>query len=59
MDIYAYAESIDYAADYMDMHTGYIYGIVEYHKNNLPQIPIYDNGRLIGFAVKNNKGMEE
>lgn len=25
MDIYAYAESIDYAADYYDHHTGYIF----------------------------------
>ena len=33
MDIYAYAESIDYLADYMDMTTGYIYKITE-AKNN-------------------------
>ena len=55
MDIYEYAKSINYAADYLDMHTGYIYGIVEYHKNKLDKIPIYDNGVLIGYARKNNQ----
>ena len=39
MEIYNYAKSINYAADYMDMHTMYTYHIQDYGnclKNNLP-----------------------
>ncbi len=65
MDIYNYAESIDYMADYYDMHTGYIYGIQEYgraKKFGLPTpaeiqfgsdgIIVYENSRPIGIAKK-------
>ena len=55
MDIYAYGESINWMADYMDMHTGLIYGLVDYHKHpeNYPDgIPVYEDGMLIGYAKK-------
>lgn len=51
MDIYNYAESINYAADYYDFHTGLIYAITE-AKNHDGKIPVYEDGRLIGFARK-------
>jgi len=67
MEIYSYAESIDYAADYMDMNTGYTYGIQEYgraKKFGLPTpgsmmfgkdgIIVYEDGKPIGVAVKEN-----
>jgi hypothetical protein len=51
MDIYKYAESINYAADYYDMKTGRIFKITEakFHDGN---IPVYEDGVCIGFAVK-------
>ena len=58
MDIYAYAESIDYGADYLDMHTGYIYHIQEYGralKMGLPTpgILVTDGeGNELGYAKK-------
>ena len=59
MDIYEYAESINYAADYLDQHTGYIYHIRDYKRLGLPQIPISDNGKIIGYAVKKDSNNEE
>jgi len=59
MDIYEYAESINYSADYLDQHTGYIYCIQDYKRLGLPQIPITDNGRIIGYAVKKDSKKEE
>lgn len=58
MDIYAYAKSIDYAADYWDHHTGYIYHIQEYGR----QLKFFgidigikvsdQDGNIIGYARK-------
>ena len=59
MDIYAYAESIGYGADYMDPHTGYIHGIQAYGRAlkfglPTPGILVYDSdGNAIGVARKN------
>lgn len=60
MDIYAYAESINYGADYYDFHTGYTYGIQEVGRAkkffgiDLP-IPVYDEDRnLVGYAQRNS-----
>lgn len=58
MDIYAYAESIDYAADYYDHHTGYIYHIQEYGRMKKlfgieeQGIRVSENGTTIGYARK-------
>lgn len=57
MDIYAYAKQIDYAADYMDPHTGYIYHIQEYGRQLKffgidMGIRVSDNGKTIGYARK-------
>lgn len=60
MDIYAYAKSIDYNADYYDHHTGYIYKIQDYGRAlkfglPTPGIMVSDsNGNLIGVARKND-----
>lgn len=48
MDIFAYADSINWAADYYDMHTGYIYGITKTNDHNT--IPVYRDGQLIGYV---------
>lgn len=59
MDIYAYAESIGYAADYMDPHTGYIYHIQDYGRAlrfglPTPGIVVSDSdGTILGVARKN------
>lgn len=56
MDIFEYAESINWSADYLDNHTGYIYKITEgstiYNKE---KIPVVDSmtGEFIGLATKN------
>lgn len=58
MDIYAYAESINWGADYLDMHTGYRYAIQEagrYRKlfGIELAIKVYDSaGNFIGVASK-------
>ena len=55
MDIYKYAEEINYLADYYDCHSGLIYGIKEYKDKGLERIPVYDpslNNRIIGYAKK-------
>ena len=61
MDIYKYAESINWGADYLDMHTGYIYKIQEAGNARklfgieLP-IKVYDSaGNFIGVAQKNTQ----
>lgn len=67
MDIFKYAESIDFGADYYDWHTGYIYGIQEYgraKKFGLPTpaelqfgkdgIIVYDSGKPIGIVYPND-----
>ena len=60
MDIYSYAESIDYGADYLDQHTGYIYHIQEYGRKlklfgmNSEGIRVSYNGETIGYARCNN-----
>ena len=56
MDIYEYAKSINYNADYYDMNTGYIYKIQDYGlalKRGLPTpgIKVINNdGDVIGIA---------
>lgn len=55
MDIFKYAEeTLMWSADYYDMHTGYVYGVVD-GKNlyDKKKIPVYQDGKLIGFV--NNK----
>jgi hypothetical protein len=60
MDIYEYAESINYRSDYMDMNTGYIYCIQEYGRaikfglpQLLPGIRVIDSqGNVLGYARK-------
>ena len=58
MDIYKYADEINWAADYMDNYTGKIYAITE-AKDFDGRIPVYDldenlNKVLVGFARKND-----
>jgi len=63
MDIYKYAESINWSADYMDINSGYIYKIRESGRARklfnleLP-IKVYDSyGNFIGYAEENkNQG---
>ena len=55
-DIYKYAEENPYA-DYMDMHTGYIYHIADYMRAKrfglpTPGIAVSENGKIIGYAQK-------
>ena len=55
-DIYAYAEE-NPLADYMDMHTGYIYHIADYMRAKrfglpTPGIAESENGKIIGYAQK-------
>ena len=57
MDIYAYAEEVNYLADYYDFHTGLIYKIQEYGavKNDPDaKIRVVDamTGQTVGFARK-------
>ena len=58
MEIYSYAKSINYAADYMDMHTMYTYHIQDYGnclKNNIQTdgILVTDcGGNIVGIARK-------
>ena len=51
MDIYKYAESMDYMVDYYDMNSGKIYRITE-AKNNDGKIPVEVDGKIIGFAQR-------
>lgn len=56
-DIYQYAEKNPHA-DYMDMHTGYVYHITDYMRANefglpTPGIAVSDGtGKIIGYAQK-------
>ena len=57
MDIFKYAEeTLHWAADYYDFHTGYTYGVVDgkrlYDKKS---IPVYEDGTLIGFVHNENE----
>ena len=68
MDIYGYANSINYGADYYDFHTGYIYKIQDYGRdikasrdnpnNEVARarvnrgIAVYEGNALIGYAQK-------
>lgn len=51
MDIFKYAESINWASDYLDIHTGYIYKITEGCNFDYKKIPVYDGPVCIGFAL--------
>lgn len=55
MDIFEYARSINWAADYMDHHTGYIYMLTKASTYNYEKIPVYDpcTRSYIGFALPN------
>ena len=57
MDIFKYADSIGWAADYMDMHTGLIYAITRAYtdENGKKVIPVYENGILIGTTTDNRQ----
>ena len=60
MNIWEYAESIGFNADYMDMVDMCIYKITEYKKNpTLPGIPVYQDGTLIGYAKRQLKSEDE
>lgn len=52
MDIFKYARSIDWKADYFDQHTGYIYMLTEASEYNYEKIPVYDtaSNSYIGFV---------
>lgn len=57
MDIYKYAEDIDYRADYMDPHTFNIYkiqefgNIIKHDPDTTQKIRVTDlSGQTIGFA---------
>ena len=50
MDIFKYADSIQWMADYYDHHTGYIYAITESKDTNRDRIKVYSDGVLIGFV---------
>jgi len=55
MDIYEYAESINYNADYYDMHTGRIYHIQEYGKALKEMnsgIKQEANRKIVGAGIK-------
>ena len=71
MNIYSFAKSIDYAADYIDMNTGYIYDIQEYgraKKLGLPTpgsmmfdkdgIVVYEDGKPIGLVPSSHPNLE-
>lgn len=51
MDIFEYADSINWSADYYDMYTGYIYAITRASESH-DCIPVYDNGVLIGTVSR-------
>ena len=59
MDIFEYADSIDWNADYMDMNTGYTYGIQEAGKaskltGKKPDvINVYSDNEYIGVVRRN------
>lgn len=56
MDIFEYARSINWGADYMDMNTGNVYGIQEAGKASKltgkepTVINVYNNGKYIGVV---------
>lgn len=50
MDIFKYADSIHWMADYYDWHTGYIYAISEAKDTDRNHIKVYENGVLIGYV---------
>lgn len=58
MNIYDWAKNVNYAADYYDQTTGYIYKVQEYGDrlkkgNNINGIKVVDTfGNLIGYARK-------
>ncbi len=58
MDIYEYGKSINFNADYYDMHSGYIYKLQEFKKvkdDPKARIRVTDTeGNTIGYA--NRKG---
>jgi hypothetical protein len=58
MDIYEYAESINYGADYYDFHSGLIFKIQEYGENLKKGIETkmraYDPLTHESFEVKHN-----
>lgn len=61
MDIYKYAEEINYGADYYEPSTGKIYHIQDYGvalKRGLPTkgIAVTKDGKLIGYAVQLKDG---
>lgn len=58
MDIFKYAEDIDYSADYMDMNTGLIYKIKNYGLALKRGLPVYGievidpDGASLGYVYK-------
>ena len=54
MDIFAYADSINWLADYYDFHTGYTYAITRAWTNEEGKkvIPVYDGNSLIGVTTR-------
>lgn len=57
MDIFSYADSINWLADYYDFNTGYIYGIQE-AANNRNEMNVYeliDNQKVLIGVVRREK----
>ena len=54
MDIYKYAEEMNYAVDYYDMNSGRIYKITE-AKDHDGKIPVIQDDQFIGFAKRKTK----
>ena len=50
MDIFAYADSIDWMADYYDFHTGYTYAIQSAPDRNT--IFVYNGKECIGKVTR-------
>lgn len=60
MDIFEWAEDNNWLADYYDSHTGRIYGCTEYKNDGaMPGIPVYEDGKFIGFAKKKVEEVKE
>ena len=54
MDIYEYAESINYAVDYIDSQANRIFKITE-AKEHGGKIPIIQDDMFMGFAKRKEK----
>jgi hypothetical protein len=51
MDIFKYADDIDWKADYMDMNTYYTYAIIQAEDHD--HIPVFNGSVFLGVVVRN------